>query len=92
MVPRHAPEGRHGVVNLGTALHREALAMELHDNPGWTSRVFRSIEPWPERMTLWQQWESIYTDRHTPRAGQAARAFYDANRPAMDAGAGVLWP
>jgi predicted phage terminase large subunit-like protein len=66
--------------------------MELHDNPGWTSRVFRSIEPWPERMTLWQQWESIYTDRHTPRAAQAARAFYDANRPAMDAGAGVLWP
>ena len=35
------------VVNLATALHREALASELHETPGWTSRIFRSIDPRP---------------------------------------------
>jgi hypothetical protein len=28
------------IINLGTALHREALSMELHESPGWTSRRF----------------------------------------------------
>src|SRR5690606_3093447 len=33
-------------IHLGTALHRECLAMELHETPGWVSRVFRSIIEW----------------------------------------------
>ncbi len=32
---------RTNVVNLATALHREALAMQLHETPGWTSRIFQ---------------------------------------------------
>jgi predicted phage terminase large subunit-like protein len=79
-------------VNLATALHRESLGMELHETPGWTSRVFRSIDPWPERMGLWEQWESVYADPHNPEARLAARAFYEHHREAMHAGAGVLWP
>ena len=35
------------VINLATALHREALAMELTQTPGWHSKIFRSIDPWP---------------------------------------------
>src|SRR5690349_14595985 len=35
------------VINLGTALHREALAVELHTSPGWTSRRFQAIQQWP---------------------------------------------
>lgn len=41
-------------MNLATALHREALALELLENPGWASRVFRSIAPWPFHMGLWE--------------------------------------
>ncbi|MCP3987572.1 MAG: hypothetical protein GY724_00735, partial [Actinomycetia bacterium] len=48
------------VVNLATALHREALAMELDQTPGWTSRIFRSIDPWPFNTSLWEEWEQIY--------------------------------
>ena len=80
------------VVNLATALHREALAMELDHTPGWTSRVFRSIDPWPAMMTLWEAWEAIYADPHNPEAAEAARAFYEEHRTAMDEGAAVLWP
>ena len=64
---------RTNVVNLATALHREALAMELHATPGWTSRVFQAIERWPDRMDLWDQWERIYADLERPDARQAAR-------------------
>jgi predicted phage terminase large subunit-like protein len=85
------------VVNLATALHRDALAMELHRTPGWTSRIFKAIVHWPENMSLWAEWEAIYTKSsdqfaipHSPIS--AARTFYNNRRAAMDAGAVVLWP
>jgi predicted phage terminase large subunit-like protein len=48
------------IINLGTALHRQCLAWQLHHNPGWTSRLFRAIERFPDRMELWAQWEEMY--------------------------------
>jgi predicted phage terminase large subunit-like protein len=80
------------IINLATALHREALALELHRKPGWTSRIFAAIESWPTNIDLWNQWESIYGSANNPDAKRAARAFYDDHRDAMDAGAIVLWP
>ncbi|MEA1951358.1 MAG: hypothetical protein U9N87_08235 [Planctomycetota bacterium] len=80
------------VVNLATALHREALAMEICEKPGWTSRVFKSIQRWPAEMSLWQQWEDIYTDLSATNYRAKAREFYRQNRAAMDEGASVLWP
>jgi predicted phage terminase large subunit-like protein len=87
-----AGTGRTNVIHLATALHRAALAMELHRTPGWTSHVFRSIVRWPDNTALWQQWEAIYTDLSRLRYRAAARAFYEEHRQAMDAGAIVLWP
>ncbi len=87
-----AGTGRTNVVNLATALHREALAVQLHETPGWTSRIFKAIQRWPENTSLWHQWEDVYTDVANPRYRQAARAFYDRHREAMDAGALLLWP
>ncbi len=62
------------VVSLATALHREALAVELHATPGWTSRVFRSIDPWPDNMGLWRQWEALYAAGSEERVGWAKRS------------------
>jgi predicted phage terminase large subunit-like protein len=87
-----AGTARTNVVSLATALHREALAMELHRTPGWTSRLFRSIVRWPDNTSLWQQWEAMYADLANPRYNTSARAFYEQNRQAMDAGAILLWP
>ncbi len=83
---------RTNLVNLATALHVEAIAMELVQTAGWTSRVFRAIESWPKRMSLWEKWETIYGDLSRPDRANAARAFYETNRAAMDEGAVLLWP
>lgn len=81
---------RTNVINLATALHRDALAVRLNATPGWCSRVFASIRAWPDRMDLWQEWESHY---RRPATGEHdAWRFYCQNRQAMDAGAVVLWP
>jgi predicted phage terminase large subunit-like protein len=80
------------VVNLATALHREALAMELHRTPGWTSRIFKAVVHWPDQMSLWHAWEAIYTNLANPRYRHSARAFYENHRLEMNAGAIVLWP
>jgi predicted phage terminase large subunit-like protein len=84
------------VLQLATALHRSAIAMELTEKPGWISRTFQAIEQWPENLGLWETWEAIYTDRPGSDEGEIslrrAREFYETHRPAMDAGAVVLWP
>jgi len=87
-----AGSARTNVLNLATALHRDALAMQLHRRPGWISRIFRAVERWPDRMDLWEQWESIYTQADNRRAVRLARRFYEQHRRSMDAGAIVLWP
>jgi predicted phage terminase large subunit-like protein len=87
-----AGDNRTNVVNLATALHRESLAMHLHQSPGWTSRLFRSIERWPENMDLWRQWEELYCDRTNPRAAAEALAFFEQHQTPMLAGAELLWP
>ncbi len=80
------------VVNLATALHRDALALELDRTPGWTSRIFKAIERWPNQMSLWQQWEAIYCDTGTGGGPAIAREFYARHEQAMNAGAELLWP
>jgi predicted phage terminase large subunit-like protein len=98
------------VVNLATALHRDALAMELLTTAGWQSARFAAIEAWPTNVELWDEWEAIYcgfgnadcglegtaanpqSEIRTPQSNEAARAFFDAHRAEMEAGAVVLWP
>jgi predicted phage terminase large subunit-like protein len=83
---------RTNVVNLATALHREALAMQLHETPGWTSRIFKAVVRWPENTSLWHEWEAMYVDIANPHYKTAARKFYEKHREEMDRGAKVLWP
>lgn len=82
---------RTNIVNLATALHRDALALQLHHAPGWTSERFAAIRTWPTNMELWQQWETIYANPANRNAKQDAQSFYDEHRAAMDLGAVVLW-
>ncbi|HZZ73583.1 MAG TPA: hypothetical protein VFE24_15120 [Pirellulales bacterium] len=83
---------RTNVIHLATALHREALALRLHATAGWTSRIFRAIERWPDNQSLWQTWEALYRDPEDPAARDTARAFFENHRAELEAGAELLWP
>ncbi len=83
---------RTNVLNLATALHRDALALELDRSPGWVSRKFQAIEQWPKAFELWDEWESIYADVERVDHREAAETFYQQHRVAMNDGASVLWP
>ena len=80
------------VINLATALHKEAVAMELFDKPGWKSVKFQAIQNWPRNMTLWEQWEAIYTNVENPCSQDDAVTFYNEHYDAMNEEAEVLWP
>src|SRR5262249_39507621 len=71
-----AGEPKTNVVNLGTALHRDAIAMELARSAGWTSAVFSAIESWPDAMSLWAEWEAMYAALDRPLAKDEAREFF----------------
>jgi predicted phage terminase large subunit-like protein len=80
------------VLVLGTALHRECLALRLTQTGGWEGRTFRAIEKWPDRMDLWSDWERIYTDWEDANHEEQALDYYKEHRKDMDAGAELLWP
>lgn len=82
------PDGSLKVVYVGTILHYDSVLARTLKKPGWQARTFRAVLQWPEKMDLWDVWESVY---HADGKG-AARAYYEANRAAMDAGAVVSWP
>lgn len=74
------------IVVCGTALHPECIVQRLLKTPGWTSKVFRSIIQWPERMDLWKEWELILCnyDLETDERERRALAFYHRNKTEMD--------
>lgn len=79
-------------VHVATALHREALAMQLLEAPGWISKRFASIEQWPTNMSLWKTWEDHYTENTERDRVGYAQVFFQDHRQEMEAGAKVLWP
>jgi predicted phage terminase large subunit-like protein len=79
------------VIHLATALHREAIALELCHTPGWCSRTFQAVEQYPVNMSLWAEWEAIYTEIANPHHVADADAFYESHRAEMEEGAVVLW-
>ena len=82
---------RTNVIHLGTALHRDGLSMQLAKTPGWRSKIFSSIVKWPDNMTLWSEWESIFSNTENPNAIHDAEEFYKRNRLEMLSGSQVLW-
>lgn len=83
---------RTNILNLATALHRDALAMQLHRTAGWRSATFCAVIVWPQAQQLWDEWEEIFADVSNPNAKRDAWEFYLNRRSAMDKGAELLWP
>lgn len=83
-----AADGSMDVVYVGTLLHYDSVLARTLRKPLWKARTFRSILRWPDRMDLWDAWESLLSSR-----GEAeALRFYRQHRAKMEAGAEVSWP
>lgn len=80
------------VIHLGTALHRDGIALQLAQAAGWMSRTFSAVIEWPRQMQLWDAWEQVYANPESDDRRGAAREFYESRRSEMDAGAAVQWP
>ncbi len=90
------PQGGMDVFWVGTSLHYDAAINRVARAPGWRRRVFRAITTWPDNLTLWEQWEAIYTrngdDDEKEAAEAEALAFYQKNKRNMESGSQVSWP
>jgi hypothetical protein len=80
------------ILSVGTALHREAVAIRAGSLPGWIARTFPAVLEWPEREDLWQRWELLATNLADEHRDETAAQFYEHNRDDMDAGAETFWP
>ena len=87
-----AGSNRTNLVNLATALHRDALAMRLHRTGGWDSEAFKAIQRWPEATERWEEWERIYCDQELANPRQLARDYFLAHQAEMESGSQLLWP
>lgn len=82
------PDGSMDAIWVGTVLHYDAVLVRAAKSPVWKVHEFQAIIKWPDRMDLWETFEELYHND----GEDAARAFYDANKESMDAGAVVNWP
>ena len=76
----------------GTPIHRDTICYKLKNAPGWQSKTYRSLDPYPDRMDLWGEWGRLATNAADSDRMTTASAFYAERKAEMDAGAGVLWP
>ncbi len=83
---------------LGTHFHPFCLIGDLLDpekNPTWTKKVISALVSEPTNMELWERWSNVHNGRaeYKEKSGpDAAKALYDDNKVAMDAGAESIWP
>ncbi|PYE87517.1 phage terminase large subunit [Phyllobacterium leguminum] len=82
------PDGSMDVVWVGTVLHYDAVLVRAAKSPVWRVAEFQAVIRFPDRMDMWDRFEELFQND----GEEAARAFYDANKADMDAGAIVNWP
>lgn len=82
------PDGSMNVIWVGTVLHFDAVLVRAAKKQLWRLTKFQAIMHWPDRLDLWEEFEEVYHNE----GEEAARAFYAARKPEMDAGAVVNWP
>jgi predicted phage terminase large subunit-like protein len=86
------------IVFVGTIHHPNSLLGKYTDPkqmPGWTTRVYKAVISYAERVDLWEKWAKIYLhlDVYNGEFGpEAARRFFNANKEEMLKGVKLLWP
>ena len=79
-------------LSVGSALHRDCVAVKLGKLAGWSGRTFRAVHSWPERMDLWERFDRLATNLADDDRLETAKAFFAANEGEMSRGFRGYWP
>ena len=77
----------------GTVLHPDAVLARLFKNPGWATAKYRAMEGRPTHPELWEECRKVFVDLSRGELRErydAAKAFHDAHREAMNEGVTML--
>ncbi|MFD2678035.1 phage terminase large subunit [Camelimonas lactis] len=86
--PLGPADGSLDLIIVGTLLHYDAVLRRLGNRAGWELHTWRAIMTFPEDMAAWD----AFTEIALNDGEDVAKAFYETNRAAMDAGAVLFWP
>lgn len=87
VLPLGAVGTKFDVIYIGTILHYDSVLSRTLNNPFWSTRKFKAMKRWPDRMDLWDRWEELYRND----GAAVAEAFYLANKDEMERGAVTSW-
>lgn len=79
------------IVYIGTVLHYDSLLNNVLHNPRYHAKKYRAVISWAANQSLWDEWESIYTNLFNENHEIDAQTFFEANREEMLEGTEVLW-
>jgi predicted phage terminase large subunit-like protein len=86
------------IIFVGTIHHPNSLLGKYTDPkqiPGWTTRIYKAIISYAERVDLWGKWSRIYLylDIYNGEFGpEAAKKFFHDHKEEMLKGVKLLWP
>ena len=60
VLPLGAVGTKFDVIYIGTILHYDSVLSRTLNNPFWSTRKFKAMKRWPDRMDLWDRWEELY--------------------------------
>ena len=87
VLPLGAVGTKFDVIYIGTILHYDSVLSRTLNNPFWSTRKFKAMKRWPDRMDLWDRWEELYRND----GAAVAEAFYQAHKDEMERGAQTSW-
>lgn len=87
VLPLGGAGAKYDVVYIGTILHYDSVLSRTLANPLWRAARFKALLQWPERMDLWERWESLLRND----GEELAETWYRLHQAEMDAGARVSW-
>ena len=87
VLPLGAVGTKFDVIYIGTILHYDSVLSRTLNNLFWSTRKFKAMKRWPDRMDLWDRWEELYRND----GAVVAEAFYQANKDEMERGAVTSW-
>ncbi len=81
-------DGSMDIIYIGTVLHYDAVLARTLTKPLWKTCIFKAIKQWPERMDLWDQWETLLLEQGIEKA----QDFLNTHHIEMHKGTAISWP